>query len=230
MGQNIIDNLTVRFTSPNFSKKKIMTEAAAAAAPKAAKKPKAPKPKAKPTHPPTAAMVMAAVKALKDAKGSSLPAIKKYIAANYKVDIVKVAPFIRKALVKLVTAKKLIQAKGKGASGSFKLNKAVKEEKKKPKKKAAIKPKRQNLPRRLPKNPPNQKQLRNLKPQRSPQPPSPKRQKHLRRPPRLRSKWQFPTKFKLIPLILYRNFEDISDFMFGQIMLNLSACLSPVFA
>merc|ERR1711944_287386 len=115
----------------------IMT--AAAAAPKSPKK--ASKPKAKPTHPPTAAMVMAAVKALKDAKGSSLPAIKKYIAANYKVDIVKLSPFIRKALVKLVTAKKLIQAKGKGASGSFKLNKAVKEEKKKPKKKAAKKPK-----------------------------------------------------------------------------------------
>ena len=55
---------------------------AAAAAPKSPKK--ASKPKAKPTHPPTAAMVMAAVKALKDAKGSSLPAIKKYIAANYK--------------------------------------------------------------------------------------------------------------------------------------------------
>ena len=46
---------------------------------------KAAKPKAKPAHPPTAAMVMAAVKALKEAKGSSLPAIKKYIAANYKV-------------------------------------------------------------------------------------------------------------------------------------------------
>merc|ERR1712024_424504 len=122
---------------PKFLEKKIMTEAAAAAAPKAAKKPKAAKPKTKPTHPPTAAMVMSAVKALKDAKGSSLPAIKKYIAANYKVDIVKVAPYIRNALVKLVTAKKLIQAKGKGASGSFKLNKAVKEEKKKPKRKAA---------------------------------------------------------------------------------------------
>ena len=69
---------------------------AAAAAPKSPKK--ASKPKAKPTHPPTAAMVMAAVKALKDAKGSSLPAIKKYIAANYKVDIVKLSPFVRKAL------------------------------------------------------------------------------------------------------------------------------------
>ena len=52
----------------------------------AAKKTPAKKaPKAKPAHPPTAAMVMAAVKALKEAKGSSLPAIKKYIAANYKV-------------------------------------------------------------------------------------------------------------------------------------------------
>ena len=56
---------------------------------------KATKPKAKPTHPPTAAMVVAAVKALKETKGSSLPAIKKYIAANYKVDIVKISPFIR---------------------------------------------------------------------------------------------------------------------------------------
>merc|ERR1739845_19038 len=121
----------------------------------------------------------------------------KYIAANYKVDIVKVAPFIRKALVKLVTAKKLIQAKGKGASGSFKLNKAVKEEKKKPK-------------RRLPKN---QKQLRNLRRLNLRRRPlNPKRLNLLRRPPRLRSKWQFPTKFKLIPLILHRNFKDISDF------------------
>lgn len=55
----------------------------------AAKSPakKAAKPKAKPAHPPTASMVMAAVKALKEAKGSSLPAIKKYIAGNYKVRI-----------------------------------------------------------------------------------------------------------------------------------------------
>merc|ERR1711976_1036723 len=97
-----------------------MTEAAKSPAKKAAK------PKAKPTHPPTAAMVMAAVEALKDAKGSSLPAIKKYIAANYKVDIVKLSPFVRKALKSLVEKKKLVQTKGTGASGSFKLNKAAK--------------------------------------------------------------------------------------------------------
>merc|ERR1711935_1226812 len=76
-------------------------------------------------------MVLAAVKALKDKKGSSLPAIKKYIAANYKVDVVKVSPFIRKAIKKLVEGKKIVKVKA-----SFK---AVKEEK--PKVKKAKKPK-----------------------------------------------------------------------------------------
>ena len=56
-----------------------MTEAAAA------KPAKAKKPAKKAEHPPSGVMVLAAVKALKDKKGSSLPAIKKYIAANYKV-------------------------------------------------------------------------------------------------------------------------------------------------
>merc|ERR1711976_839445 len=100
-----------------------MTEAAKSPAKKAAK------PKAKPAHPPTAAMVMAAVKALKDRKGSSLPAIKKYIAANYKVDIVKLAPFVKKAIKSMVEKKSLVQVKGKGASGSFKLGKVEKPKK-----------------------------------------------------------------------------------------------------
>merc|ERR1712029_663210 len=64
------------------------------------KAPAAKKPKAKPTHPPTSAMIAAAIKALKERNGSSLAAIKKYIAATYKVDVVKLAPFIRKALKK----------------------------------------------------------------------------------------------------------------------------------
>merc|ERR1711910_195231 len=79
-----------------------------AAAPKVAK---AKKPAKKAEHPPSAVMVLAAVKALKDKKGSSLPAIKKYIAANYKVDVDKISPFIRKAIKKLVADKKLIQVK-----------------------------------------------------------------------------------------------------------------------
>ena len=86
-----------------------------------AKPKKATKPKAKPTHPKTSVMVVAAIKALKERNGSSLPAIKKYIAANYKVDTVKLAPFIKKALKSLVEKKVLIQTKGKGASGSFKV-------------------------------------------------------------------------------------------------------------
>merc|ERR1711963_1276678 len=123
-----------------------MSDAAAAApakSPKAAKK--ATKPKAKPTHPKTSVMVLAAVKALKERNGSSLPAIKKYIAANYKVDTVKLAPFIKKALKSMVEKKELIQVKGKGASGSFKAPKVEKAEKKPkavktPAKKAAKKP------------------------------------------------------------------------------------------
>merc|ERR1712242_125802 len=105
------------------------------------KAPAAKKPKAKPTHPPTSAMIAAAIKALKERNGSSLAAIKKYIAATYKVDVVKLAPFIRKALKKGVEAKKLIKVKA-----SYKLAKEEKKPKakkpkaKKPPKKAAKKP------------------------------------------------------------------------------------------
>merc|ERR1712117_420642 len=106
-----------------------MTEAAAA------KPAKAKKPAKKAEHPPSGVMVLAAVKALKDKKGSSLPAIKKYIAANYKVDVAKISPFIRKAIKKLVADKKLIQTKA-----SFKAAKEGKPKKvKKPKKTAAKK-------------------------------------------------------------------------------------------
>ena len=91
----------------------------------------------KPEHPPVASMVNAAITNLKDRKGSSLAAIKKYIAANYKVDVAKLAPFIRRFLKKAVADGKLNQVKGSGASGSFKLVKVVAE--KKAKKPAAAK-------------------------------------------------------------------------------------------
>merc|ERR1712026_527190 len=100
------------------------------------KAPAAKKPKAKPTHPPTSAMIAAAIKALKERNGSSLQAIKKYIATNYKCDVVKLAPFIRKALKKGVTDKKLVQVKA-----SYKLAKEEKKPKaKKPAAKKAKKP------------------------------------------------------------------------------------------
>merc|ERR1711881_526664 len=87
-------------------------------------------------------MVVAAVKALKERNGSSLPALKKYIAANYKVDTVKLAPFIKNAIKSLVEKKGLIQVKGKGASGSFKAPKEEKKAKKVAKPKKAKTPKK----------------------------------------------------------------------------------------
>jgi hypothetical protein len=80
------------------------------------------KAKAKPSHPPTSQMVTAAIKSLKERGGSSLQAIKKYIAANYKVDVEKLSPFIKKYLKSAVASGALVQTKGKGASGSFKLS------------------------------------------------------------------------------------------------------------
>ena len=52
-----------------------------------AKKPRAKKPTASANHPPAGEMVVAAIKALNERGGSSLQAIKKYIAANYKVTL-----------------------------------------------------------------------------------------------------------------------------------------------
>ena len=92
----------------------------------AAAKPK--KAKAAKTHPPTGEMVVNAVKTLKERGGSSLQAIKKFLAAQYKVDVEKLAPFIKKFLKSAVAKGQLLQTKGKGASGSFKLPAAAKKE------------------------------------------------------------------------------------------------------
>ncbi|ETN60062.1 histone H1 [Anopheles darlingi] len=108
--------------------------AAAAASPAAvAKSPKKPKaaagpkkPKVPAAHPPVNDMIFAAVKALNERNGSSLQAIKKYVAANYKADVTKLSTFIKKALKSGVTSGKLVQTKGTGASGSFKLSAAAK--------------------------------------------------------------------------------------------------------
>lgn len=84
----------------------------------------------KPSHPKTSEMVLAAIKGLKERGGSSLQAIKKYIAANYKVESEKIAPFIKKYLKSAVDTGVLVQTKGKGASGSFKLSAAGDKKKK----------------------------------------------------------------------------------------------------
>merc|ERR1712059_201472 len=87
----------------------IMSEKATPA--KASKMAKAKKPAAKPSHPPTSVMVEAAIKGLKEGKGSSLIAIKKYIATNYKVDPVKNNHFIKKALASGVEKKPYFRQK-----------------------------------------------------------------------------------------------------------------------
>ncbi|EAT35970.1 AAEL011906-PA [Aedes aegypti] len=101
------------------------------------------------THPPVNDMVVAALNALKERHGTSLQAVKKYIGANYKCDLTKLSPFIKKALKSGVAKGALVQTKGTGASGSFKLKvkpKAASGEKAKKKatggekKKAAKKP------------------------------------------------------------------------------------------
>ena len=79
------------------------------------------KPRPKPTHPRTSDMVNAAIKHLKERGGSSLQAIKKHIASSYKVDADKQASFIKKYLKSAVAKGTLVQSKGKGAAGSFKL-------------------------------------------------------------------------------------------------------------
>ncbi|KAG0521467.1 hypothetical protein BDA96_08G163100 [Sorghum bicolor] len=100
------------------------------------------KPRAKPAHPKTAEMVNSAIKSLKERGGSSLQAIKKYITANYKTDAEKLSPFIKKYIKGAVASGALVQTKGKGASGSFKLASKEKVEKvaAKPKAAAAAKP------------------------------------------------------------------------------------------
>ena len=67
--------------------------------------------KARSNHPPCTFMVAEALKTLKPRNGSSLPAIKKCIADKFQVDVVKLAPFIRKAIKSGVEAKKIVATK-----------------------------------------------------------------------------------------------------------------------
>merc|ERR1712037_251509 len=102
--------------------------------------------------PPYASMITAAIKGLKDKKGSSRQAILKYIVANNKVDAAKAGVRVKLALRKMVAAKKVVAAAaaGKKGAGSFKLPakepKAKKPAAKKAKKPKAAKPKAAKKP------------------------------------------------------------------------------------
>ena len=79
-------------------------------------------------HPTFAVMIAAAIAELKERKGSSRQAIEKYIAANYKVGPKYTGP-MKQALKKGVEKGTLVQTKGVGASGSFKIAKPEPEKK-----------------------------------------------------------------------------------------------------
>lgn len=86
-------------------------------------------------------MVTGAIKYLNKRGGSSLQGIKKHISESFKVDAEKLSLFIKKFIKSAVSNGKLIQTKGKGCSGSFKLAVTGKSTKEKgvPKKKSAPK-------------------------------------------------------------------------------------------
>merc|ERR1712148_134406 len=67
-------------------------------------------------HPPSSTMVVKAIEDLKEKKGSSLAAIKKYIGANYKVDLNQMNVFIRKALKSGIAKKKAKKPAAKKAT------------------------------------------------------------------------------------------------------------------
>ena len=128
-----------------------MADTAAAPAKKKVTKPKVPA-----AHPKYVDMIRAALESLKERGGSSRQAILKYIMANFKVgnDVNSINAHLKMALKNGVKKGALKQAKGTGASGSFKLGDKPKTEKKpkakkvakpkaaKPKKAAAAKPKK----------------------------------------------------------------------------------------
>ena len=121
-------------------------------------------PKAAPAHPKYEDMVKAAIVALKDRNGSSVPAITKYLGANFKLPE-NFKKILSTQLKNLVKSGKLLKVKA-----SYKLGEALK--KKPPKKKAP----RRRPPRRRPRSP------------RSPRPRRlPRRRRPRRPPPRPRS-------------------------------------------
>ena len=126
----------------------IMSDAPAPVAQAKAPAKKAAKPRkpAKPAdHPKYNAMIAAAITSLKERGGSSRQAVLKYILANYKVgnEVAKINARVKTALKAGVKAGTLKQAKGTGASGSFRLGEKV----------AAAKPKKAKKPKAAAKKP-----------------------------------------------------------------------------
>ncbi|CAH1384057.1 unnamed protein product, partial [Tenebrio molitor] len=144
----------------------------------------------------------------------------KFVAANYKVDAEKVAPFIKKYLKGAVASGSLVQTKGKGASGSFKLASSTSggakvasaSDKRKPASSAASKTKKSSAKRtavattsdkassKTAKKQASPKRRRLLPKRRAPPlPPPPQRKPRNRPPPRLKRKLEPPRNPDRLP-------------------------------
>lgn len=88
-------------------------------------------PKIKASHPPFFDMITQAINKLNERSGSSRQAILKFIVSNFKVDEKSGNQYVKISLKNAVKAGTLKQVKGVGASGSFKLSDALKNNKKK---------------------------------------------------------------------------------------------------
>ncbi|TRY85871.1 hypothetical protein DNTS_011898 [Danionella cerebrum] len=123
-----------------LERKRSMAETAPAASPvKAPKKKAASKPKK--AGPNVRELIVKTVTASKERSGVSLAALKKALSAG-GYDVEKNNSRVKTAVKALVANGTLVQPKGTGASGSFKLNKKQGEAKKKPAKKDAVKAKK----------------------------------------------------------------------------------------
>ncbi|CAG9573753.1 unnamed protein product [Danaus chrysippus] len=95
----------------------------------------------------TKEMIREALTELRSRKGTSMFAIKKYLELKYNVDVEKIKHIIKKYIKTSVEDGTIVQTKGIGASGSFKLvekEKKVKKEKKDKKDKKEKKEKKAN--------------------------------------------------------------------------------------
>merc|ERR1712226_403469 len=105
MGISCILSLFKEGCHPNL--KKMVEKVEKAASSKVSK----PKKAVVASHPATSVMVKEAIENLKERKGSSLIAIKKYLATNCKVDPVKHGHFIKKALASALKRRPLSKSR-----------------------------------------------------------------------------------------------------------------------
>lgn len=77
-------------------------------------------------HPKVSEMVLLAIAILNERNGSSIQAIKKYISKSFNVDEKKISSNVKKYLRLATASGTLIQTKGKGAAGSFRLGGCMK--------------------------------------------------------------------------------------------------------